>query len=325
MSSAGVAYYLGIDGGQGSTRGLIVRSDGVVHGSSTAGPVPHILADGGLEQFGRVLRATIDGAMNGHHVPIRSAFLGLSGVVPGGRLEAAVRACATQLLGNAHIAVDSDGSVAWAGALGLEPGLIAIAGTGSLVLGVDATGQRERAGGWGYVFGDEAGAFGIARDAIRRVLRQVDNGGRRTPLADAIVQHFDGCNLPDIPRAFYAGEFDRVHVARLVPRLAELAERGDVEAREVFSGAATVLANQLRAVTARLCWNANGVRWAPIGGVFESGGVFSDPLETALSRDPVYRFIRVQPLAEPVMGAVWLAAERVGDRRPVSMSVQVSR
>lgn len=323
MSLSGVAYYLGIDGGQGSTRGLIVRSDGVVHGSSIGGPIPHILAEGGLEEFGRVLRATIDAAMNGHEVPIRSAFLGLSGVVPGGRLEAAVRACATQLLGDAQIGIDSDGSVALAGALALEPGLIAIAGTGSLVVGVDANGQFERAGGWGYLFGDEAGAFGIARDAIRRVLRQVDRGGPGTALADTIVAHFNGCNLSDIPRAFYAGEFDRVHVAQLVPRLAQLAQGGDDLTRDVFSAAAAVLAEQMRAVAARLCWNSNLVRWAPIGGVFASGGVFSDPLEAALSKDSTHRFVRVQPLAEPAMGAVWLAAERVGDARPSATSVQV--
>lgn len=313
-------YYLGIDGGQSSTRALILGSDGQVYGNATVGPVPHILADGGRERLVSVLRSAIGGVMGDRPVAIRSAFLGLSGVVPGGRLEEAVRASLDLVdgpdgrLAGAQVFVDNDGVAAWAGALGLQPGIIAVAGTGSLVLGFDAAGRSARAGGWGYLFGDEPGAFGIAREAIRRALADLDRGRSGTVLSEAIVSHFAGCPLGDIPRAVYNGDFDRAHVARLLPRLVALAGFGSTEVREVFAVAATTLAGHLRAVAERLSWPSGQVHWAPVGGVFDSGSVFCDPLDAALGTDPIYSFVRVAPLAEPVVGAAWLAADRVGDR-----------
>ena len=67
-----------------------------------------------------------------------------------------------------RILVTDDALIALAGATAGEPGLVVIAGTGSIAFGRNSAGRTARAGGWGYLFGDEGGAFldrapGVAR------------------------------------------------------------------------------------------------------------------------------------------------------------------
>src|SRR5690349_22636305 len=64
-----------------------------------------------------------------------------------------------------QMTVTNDGFIALAGATAGEPGLVVIAGTGSFAFGRNAAGKTARAGGWGYIFGDEGSGFDIARAA----------------------------------------------------------------------------------------------------------------------------------------------------------------
>ena len=75
--------------------------------------------------------------------------------------------------------VTHDGLIALSGALGGEDGIVAIAGTGSMAFG--RRGKRSmRAGGWGYIYGDEGGAFWIVKQALRAVLRYEEGWGPET-------------------------------------------------------------------------------------------------------------------------------------------------
>lgn len=306
------SYYLGIDGGQSGTRCLIIRDDGAIHGAGAAGKVSHVLAPGGVAALASVLREAVGSAMGAARVPLSAAFLGLSGIVPGGRLEAAVRRAAAEVLPDTPVYVDSDGAIALAGALTLRPGLIAIAGSGSLVLGVDTTGRAERAGGWGYLFGDEPGAFGIALAAIKRASREADSGEVSSRLHRAILGHFRAGSLSEITRGFYASELDRVAIASLTPVLALLAAEGDDETARIFREAATVLADQMVQVAGRLSWPADRVEWSPIGGVFRCGDLFIAPLRRRLEETSRFEFILTPPQYPPVTGAALLAVTRSG-------------
>ena len=63
-----------------------------------------------------------------------------------------------------------------------QGGVIAIAGTGSIVYGIGQSGNWVRAGGWGPLLGDEAGAYDIAMRALRTVLAAHDGSGPETLL-----------------------------------------------------------------------------------------------------------------------------------------------
>ena len=65
------------------------------------------------------------------------------------------------LVSGADIHVVSDAETALYGAHGGGPGVIVIAGTGSIALGRNAAGREARAGGWGWLVDDAGSAFAI--------------------------------------------------------------------------------------------------------------------------------------------------------------------
>jgi N-acylglucosamine-6-phosphate 2-epimerase len=308
----GLQYWLGIDGGQSGLRSVILCSDGSIHGTGSAAPTGFVLASGGQEALAASLTAAIREAMGSRPVPIEAAFLGLSGIVAGGRLEQAVREAAAEVVPAERVFVDTDTYAAWAGALGLRPGLVALAGTGSGVMGRDGRGQVARAGGWGYLFGDEAGAFGIACAAIRLALRQLDSGSAASELAGLITTHFGLPGVAEVPKAFYAGEIDWRRTADLTRVLASAAADGDEILADLFADAAHVLARQLVQVARQLTWEQDQLEWAAAGGVFGSGPLIVDQIVQDLEAQSDLRFVLVPPKFPPPIGSALLAAERSG-------------
>src|SRR5947209_3167873 len=79
------------------------------------------------------------------------------------------------------------GTTALAGATRSGQGIITIAGTGSIAFGRNPAGRTARAGGWGYIFGDEGGGFDIARQATRAILRLEEGWGPPTALRETLL------------------------------------------------------------------------------------------------------------------------------------------
>jgi glucosamine kinase len=71
-------------------------------------------------------------------------------------------------------------------AAGLEAGIALIAGTGSVAYGRDADGEEARAGGWGWMLGDEGGGAWVVREAVRVLMRRRDAGEPIGGLGDAL-------------------------------------------------------------------------------------------------------------------------------------------
>jgi N-acetylglucosamine kinase-like BadF-type ATPase len=88
----------------------------------------------------------------------------------------------------AHLEVTNDAVIALAGASAGGPGIITISGTGSIALGRNAEGRGARAGGWGYVFGDEGSGFDVARQAVRAALRMEEGWGPATCLRGVLME-----------------------------------------------------------------------------------------------------------------------------------------
>ena len=67
------------------------------------------------------------------------------------------------------------------------PGVVIIAGTGSIAYGRNARSEAARAGGWGYMLGDEGSGYWIGRAALRAVLRDADRRGPATALTRLLL------------------------------------------------------------------------------------------------------------------------------------------
>jgi glucosamine kinase len=99
--------------------------------------------------------------------------------------------------GEAPVVVVNDARLVLA-AHDLESGIALVAGTGSIAIGL-LTDREERAGGWGYLLGDEGSGYWIVREAIRELCRRHDRKEQLGALSDV----FGGASVPDLLARFY--------------------------------------------------------------------------------------------------------------------------
>src|SRR5438034_4387666 len=127
------------------------------------------------------------------------------------------QAILSEILPARKLVVTHDALIALSGATGGEPGIVTIAGTGSIAFGRNALGKTARVGGWGYIFGDEGSGFDIARQAVRAALRSEEGWGPATALRDLLLQATGAQDANDAMHRFYTDEFPRPRVAALAP------------------------------------------------------------------------------------------------------------
>lgn len=79
-----------------------------------------------------------------------------------------------------------------------EPVVVVIAGTGSVVMGIDGSQMIHRAGGWGHLFDDEGGAFSIVCKVIRAALNYRDGVGEFDPVFDELIHFYKVNHIEDL-------------------------------------------------------------------------------------------------------------------------------
>ncbi len=143
------------------------------------------------------------------------------------------------------------------GAFPDEVGIVLIAGTGSIALGQDRHGKRARAGGWGYLIGDEGSGYDLGRRGIRAAAKAADGRGLQTSLLPMLLAHW-GLEQPlqIIDRVYR--DRDKAAIAECAQLVFEAAEAYDpVAARLVQSGAAELAAAAGRGrESARFPWSS---------------------------------------------------------------------
>jgi len=292
-------YYLGVDGGQSSTTALIARGDGQVIGSGRSGPCNHVSGSERRDKFVAVLSDCLRQATSGvdftaEAVEFAAACLGFSGGAED-KAEFADEVVHSRLLKVTH-----DAEIALIGATGGEPGIIAIAGTGSIAFGRNANGSMARAGGWGYIFGDEGGAFDIVRRALRAALQFEEGWGPATALHALLLSKTGAESANQLMHRFYA-EGQRREVAELASIVTEAAETGDPTAKRILAQAGELLSWYVEGVHRRLFAANEPVTVAHVGGAFRSA-----PLRHAFADNVMHRIRRhvIAPKYSPAAGAL---------------------
>jgi N-acetylglucosamine kinase-like BadF-type ATPase len=261
--------FLGIDGGQSSTTAVIGDETGRVLGMGRGGPCNHVGGAEGRTKFVNAISGCVGTAA-------QQAGIGYPGV----RFEAACagfsggpadkQALLAELVDAQNLKVTNDALIALTGATAGEPGIITIAGTGSISLGRNAAGKMARAGGWGFLFGDEGGGFDLARQAIRAALRYEEGWGPATRLHALLLEAGGARDANDLLHQWYTTEWPRPRIARLSKVVDEAARAGDAVARELIGGAAQQLAAFTAAARGQIFAEGEHARVAYIGGVFRS-------------------------------------------------------
>jgi N-acetylglucosamine kinase len=264
-----MGLYLGIDGGQSSTTAMIGDENGRVLGFGRGGPCNHVRAAEGRTKFlsaigGCVSTACAEAGLDPATVAFECVCAGFSGG------PADKRELLGELLRTERLEVTIDAVIALAGANAGEPAIITIAGTGSISLGRNRAGRIARAGGWGYLFGDEGGGFDITRQALRAALRHEEGWGPETSLRDVLLAETGSADINDLMHRMYTTDFPRPRIAAMAKLVDQAAAAGDVVARNIILHAAQELATYSAAVRAQLFEDGEPVFVAHIGGVFRS-------------------------------------------------------
>lgn len=242
---------------------------------------------------------------------VKAACLGLSGV---GRPEdeAAVRPL-LDFLAPAPIHLVSDGLITLAGAFDGRPGVIVIGGTGSLVLGANAAGEVMRAGGWGWILGDEGSGFFIGRQAVMAALAAWDETGPETLLAERITAAWGLERIVQVVPMVYADlHSSKTRLASLAPVVIRAAADGDPVAQAILRQAGADLGQRAAAVLFRLglMVEAEPPRVAYTGGILSGSAVVRETLRATLEESAPGTLL-VPCEKSPVEGAVRLALDHL--------------
>jgi N-acetylglucosamine kinase-like BadF-type ATPase len=269
----------------------------------TRGPGATLQASGELA-VEQVLREVIEPALRDPEVRPTAVCLGMAGVDR--PLEAdIVRGILSRLVPSAERLVVNDALVALEAGVGAGPGVVVLAGTGSIAYGRDQAGHAARAGGWGYVLGDEGSGYWLGRRALRAVVRAADRRGLPTSLTQRILDRYQVEREQDLVHQVYYGGSKPTTIAALSGIVqAAAADDQDEVAHRILNDGATELATAALAVARRL-----GLEACPF---LLGGGVF--PAVPLLASGVAVRVRAVLPRAtvdvlavEPACGAVRLA------------------
>jgi N-acetylglucosamine kinase len=299
--------FLGVDGGQSGTAAVIGDETGRILGTGEAGPCNHAAAGEGRAKLERAVSGSVGAAcaaagLDPASVRYEAACFGMSGG-PDDKLE-----ILASMLPADRLVVTNDAVIALAGATASGQGIITIAGTGSIAFGRNRDGRSARAGGWGYVYGDEGGGFDIGRQATRAALRMDEGWGPPTALRDHLLAATGCRDANQMLHLFYTDAWPRSRVATLARLVDEAAGEGDTVALGILRTAAQELAMLAGAVRRTLFAPGEAVEVAYIGGVFQSGILlesFRDlvELEDGVRCDPP----RLGPAEGALREAYWSA------------------
>src|SRR3954451_5708824 len=205
-------HVLGIDAGGTKTVCQLANENGEVLAEARRGGA-NLQAVGELE-VEKVLHEVMDEVIGDGDITPAAICLGIAGV---DRVEdaATVRGIMKRIGYKARVLVVNDALVALeAGAPG-EPGVVVIAGTGSIAYGRNSRHEAARAGGWGYVLGDEGSGYWIGRAALRAVLRQADRRGQETVLTSLLLDYYGVARAQDLIHHVYAASLRPAAIASL--------------------------------------------------------------------------------------------------------------
>ena len=186
---------------------------------------------------------------------------------------------------------------------GVQHGIALISGTGSVIWGRAPDGRTARAGGWGYLLGDEGSGYWVGREAVRHSLQRSDRGEQPDRLAQQLTADCGLRNPEQLLDHFYANP-ERRYWAGHSRLVFDLADDNDPAALQIVSSLADALAQLVRTVAGRLQMS---------GPVVLGGGL--------LMHQPIARAALTECLAaagysdvrtltdDPVHGALTLARE----------------
>ena len=232
-------YFAGWDGGGTKTTIVCITPEGDIILRETAGPLN---INGNDTQRAReslsqalACMASLPGGLD--------ACAGLC-IATAGVSNAAQRAFIETELGStlhAPVLITGDHQSALFSAFGTNPGIVLIAGTGSICYGQDAHGNMIRCGGRGHLIDDEGSGYAIGRDTLSAIVRAEDGRAAPTALCKAVFSALQVSSIEELIASLYSNRMDKKDIAALATLCTTAAQQGDAAAAAILSKAANAL------------------------------------------------------------------------------------
>ncbi|WUH95008.1 ATPase [Streptomyces sp. NBC_00433] len=269
-------WVLGVDSGGSGVRVAITRADGSGGPGAVADDRPVPTGERGIDAASlleRVLPRVAGLLREVSAGSLTAACVGAAGMATlGDDLRAALPAALEDAFGVRALALAGDAVTAYAGALGLRPGVVVAAGTGLIALGTSGDGWR-RADGWGHLLGDAGGGAWIGRAGLDAAMRAYDGraGGSAALLACAQERFGPAGSMPG---AVYPRTDRPAVLASFAPDVARCAAQDPVASEILRHAAQHILESAAAARPAQPGETEVGLA----GGLFKMGEPLLGPL-----------------------------------------------
>ncbi len=238
------------------------------------------------------------------------AFIGMSALHgPAARQE--LHAFTDGVIAAEMIGMDSDTSIALESMLEDGPCAMVVGGTGSMALLRDEQDVIHRAGGWGYILGDDGSAYRIALEGIRHGLRAADGAEEPTALTGAVRRFYGVDTLLDLTSLFYQPPMPREQIAAFAPEVYTSAREGDRTAADILKKQAVSLAEDALALIET--HGPPDITVGINGGVFKNNGLFRQAFEAKIHNRFPDVCVRT-PVYPPQIGALFCCKKLLRDK-----------
>lgn len=304
------AIVIGVDGGGTKTRVVVADERGQWIGD-VEGPGSAV-RPGKAEVSADVIATLVKDALRScemTHVTPKVVCVGVAGVGRDPERQALWQALASREIAE-EIVVHTDAAVALDDAFGDGPGVLLIAGTGSVAFGRGPTGTLDRAGGWGPVFGDEGGGSWIGRRALSVVSAASDGREPETALTGAVLTAAQVDSVDAL--IAWAAAASPATLASLAPVVQRTAEGGDLRANAIITLATEELVLHVRAIAKRLFGDERAALTVALaGGLLARGSLLRRRVEHRMKSAVPGAQIRAEEVS-PARGAVRGALRYLG-------------
>jgi N-acetylglucosamine kinase-like BadF-type ATPase len=302
----GYSLFLGVDGGGTKTNIAIMDLDRRVIAEGVGGPSNPLRV--GVETAVANISKAVDTACDEYEISrgdIIAATLGLAGVRREDMRER-VRESFLLRYRIRQTVIVTDADIALYGTTLGKAGLVVIAGTGSVCLGINDAGERVMSGGWGPVAGDEGGGRGVAGEALHRIAKASDGRGPETQLSGRAAEYFRASSADNLIVALYAPQMDNSRIAGFARFVVEAAVDGDAVASEIIDDAGRELGTAAVAVLKKLRLTRRKIPVGCVGGMFKAGDLLTSPMKRVIKNAAPNAYL-TEPLMLPAHAAALMA------------------